>query len=97
MRWRTLTVGDLVDGGVASSDAIVIRPVSEELRCLVLMTVSSDPFVANASQTMREGSKMPRADWKSMKQYPVAVPPGGLLGALTDYWHFSSGVANRLR
>ena len=30
---------------------------------------------------MREGSKMPRADWKLMKQYAVAVPPAGLLGS----------------
>jgi type I restriction enzyme S subunit len=67
--------------GVASSDAIVIRPVSQELRGLVLLTVSSDPFVAQASQTMREGSKMPRADWKLMKKYAVAVPPSGLLGS----------------
>jgi type I restriction enzyme S subunit len=28
---------------------------------------------------MREGSKMPRADWKLMKHYAVAVPPSGLL------------------
>jgi type I restriction enzyme S subunit len=65
--------------GVASSDAIVIRPATEKLYGLVLMTVSSDAFVANTSQTMREGSKMPRADWKQMKEYPVAVPPDELL------------------
>ncbi len=29
---------------------------------------------------MKEGAKMPRADWKQMKAYPVAVPPDGLLG-----------------
>ena len=70
-----------INHGVASSDAIVIRPASEELCGLVLLTVSSDQFVAQASQTMREGSKMPRADWKLMKQYAVAVPPAGLLGS----------------
>ena len=65
--------------GVASSDAIVMRPLSTKLRGVVLMTVSSDPFVAMTAQTMREGSKMPRADWKQMQQYGVPLPPDGLL------------------
>lgn len=77
-------VGVAFVDGVVSSDAIVIRPTEEKLNGLVLMTVSSDPFVANTSQTMREGSKMPRADWKQMKEYPVAVPPDGLLATFND-------------
>jgi len=28
---------------------------------------------------MKEGSKMPRADWKQMRQYLVPLPPDGLL------------------
>jgi type I restriction enzyme S subunit len=67
--------------GVASSDAIVIRPLNTKLRGVVLMTVASDPFVAVTAQTMREGSKMPRADWKQMQQYFVSVPPEGLLSS----------------
>jgi type I restriction enzyme S subunit len=74
-------VGIAFTDGVTSSDAIVIRPASDELRPLVLMTVSSDHFVKNASQTAREGSKMPRADWKVMQQYPVPLPPQGILAA----------------
>lgn len=67
--------------GVASSDAIVIRPL-DPTRCgFVLMTVSSDPFVAVTAQTMREGSKMPCADWKQMLSYPAPLPPAGLLGS----------------
>jgi type I restriction enzyme, S subunit len=65
--------------GVASSDAIVIRPLSTNLRGVVLLTVASDEFVAVTAQTMREGSKMPRADWKQMQQYAVPLPPDGLL------------------
>lgn len=72
-------VGIAFIDGITSSDAIVIRAISEELSNLVLMTVSSDAFVAQASQTMREGSKMPRADWKIMRQYPVVLAPKGLL------------------
>ena len=48
------------------------------------MTVSSDPFVAVTSQTMREGSKMPRADWKQMQAYSVSLPPAGLLSSFED-------------
>ncbi len=55
------------------------RAVEERLLSIVLMTVSSDEFVAEASQAVREGSKMPRADWKLMKQYPRPRPPDGLL------------------
>lgn len=72
-------VGITFVDGVASSDTIVIRPLEEKLHSLVLMTVSSDTFVAVTAQTMKEGAKMPRADWKQMKAYPVAVPPDGLL------------------
>jgi type I restriction enzyme S subunit len=55
-------VGIAFIDGVASSDVIVIRPLEDKLRGLVLMTVSSDEFVAVTAQTMKEGSKMPRAD-----------------------------------
>jgi len=77
-------VGIAFTDGVASSDAIVIRANTDELRSLVLMVVSSDEFVAEASQTMREGSKMPRADWKHMIKYPVILPPPGLLADFTE-------------
>jgi len=65
-------VGVAFIDGVASSDAIVIRPDESKFRGLVLMTVSSDAFVAVTAQTMREGSKMPRADWKQMQEYAEA-------------------------
>jgi type I restriction enzyme S subunit len=74
-------VGVAFVDGVASSDAIVIRPVDETLHGLVLMTVSSDEFVAVTAQQMKEGSKMPRADWKQMQAYSVPVPPSGLLSS----------------
>ena len=77
-------VGVVFVDGVASSDAIVIRPLEDRFHSLVLMTVSSDPFVAVTAQTMKEGSKMPRADWKQMKAYPVAVPPDGLLSTFNE-------------
>ncbi len=77
-------VGVAFVDGVASSDTIVIRPIEESLHSLVLMTTSSDPFVAMTAQTMREGSKMPRADWKHMQQYLTPLPPAGLLNNFND-------------
>jgi type I restriction enzyme S subunit len=72
-------VGIAFVDGVASSDSIVIRPLEDRLRGLVLMTMSSDGFVAMTAQTMKEGSKMPRADWKQMQECVVPLPPEGLL------------------
>jgi type I restriction enzyme, S subunit len=72
-------VGIALVDGVASSDAIIIRPAAPRLREFVLLTVSSDEFVAVTSQTMREGSKMPRADWKQMQTYRIQLPPDSLL------------------
>ena len=77
-------VGVAFVDGVASSDAIVIRPVDDKLHALVLMTMSSDEFVAVTAQQMKEGSKMPRADWKQMQAYPVPVPPSGLLSSFNS-------------
>jgi type I restriction enzyme S subunit len=77
-------VGIAFVDGVASADAIVIRPSAAELGGLVLMVVSSDAFVASTAQSMREGSKMPRADWKLMIQYPVLLPSQGLLSTFND-------------
>lgn len=72
-------VGVAFVDGVASSDAIVIRPNNLAHHGLVLMTVASDEFVADTAQSMKEGSKMPRADWKQMQRYPTPLPPDGLL------------------
>jgi len=74
-------VGIAFVDGVASSDAIVIKPNSPELLAYVLMTVSSDAFVAAASQGMKEGSKMPRADWKQLLWYCVVLPDAETLSA----------------
>lgn len=87
-------VGIALTDGVASSDAIIIRPLNSHLLPLVLMTTSSDGFVAVTAQQMKEGSKMPRADWKQMQQYPVPLPPDGLLRAFND---FIEPILNQLK
>jgi type I restriction enzyme S subunit len=72
-------VGIAFVDGIASSDVIVIRPYLQKWNSFLLLTVSSDRFVAMTAQTMREGSKMPRADWKKMQAYSTPLPPPGLL------------------
>lgn len=74
-------VGITFVDGVASSDAIVIKPLRPELHAYILMTVSSDAFVAAASQGMKAGSKMPRADWKQLLRYCVVLPDAETLSA----------------
>lgn len=59
--------------GITSTDMIVVRPNSEELLPLVALTMSSDEFVAHAVTTSN-GTKMPRADWKVLKQWSVLLP-----------------------
>lgn len=71
-------VGFTLLNGITSSDAIVMRPKNAAWWACVLMEVSSDRFVALASQTVKEGSKMPRANWDVLKKHVLALPPEGL-------------------
>lgn len=75
--------------GLCSSDTIVIRAKEEEYRALATCCAASDEFVAHATATSN-GSKMPRADWKVLKDYTVAVPPLELLE------RFSAVVTNAI-
>ncbi len=77
-------VGFALTDGVASSDSIILRPVAARLHGFVLLTASSDWFVAVVSKTAKEGSKMPRADWKLMAAHEISVPPGHILDAFGD-------------
>ena len=72
-------VGFTLRAGLASSDAIVMRVKEEVDWPLVVCTTASDRFVAVASKTVREGSKMPRADWNVLKKYPVPRPSSTIL------------------
>lgn len=59
--------------GIASTDAIIMRPKRPEVSGLVLETVFAERFVAMATASST-GSKMPRADWNVMRRYGVAIP-----------------------
>ena len=77
-------VGFTLCAGLASSDALAWRVKDNEDWPLVVCATSSDHFVAVASKTVREGSKMPRADWKVLQKYLIPKPPMGLLGVFND-------------
>lgn len=65
-------VGFALNSGVASTDAIILRN-AKGLWSLLLMTVSSSEFVNYTYQNCKEGAKMPRADWKQMRSYPIMI------------------------
>lgn len=71
--------------GITSSDAIVIRPYEKLHYFYCLMLLSSDSFIKLASKTMKEGSKMPRADWSYLIKYQFIVPPKILLESFNSY------------
>ena len=58
--------------GICSTDALVLRPVAGAWGVTVL-TLSSEEFVDHATQTSN-GTKMPRADWKVIRNFPVVRP-----------------------
>ena len=74
-------MGFTLTAGVASSDAIVIRPAHSNYYEYLLLLLSSDGFVSLASKTVREGSKMPRADWRFLSASDVLVPELSVLNA----------------
>ncbi|WP_182170770.1 restriction endonuclease subunit S [Flaviflexus equikiangi] len=80
--------------GISSTDAIVIRPKVEHWGQSV-MVLSSDEIIAHATQTSN-GTKMPRADWKVLGQWPVAVPPEELAIQFSERMRDHLGLAKTL-
>jgi len=79
--------------GVASSDAIVIRPKDTDWFPIVLSTVSSDAFVAEATQSSN-GTKMPRANWNVLLGYKIPLPTQAVRERFND---FVNGVAGSIK
>ena len=59
--------------GICSSDTIVIRPKRSEYFAITLSYVASEHFIEYATITS-QGTKMPRADWKVLANYPLIIP-----------------------
>jgi type I restriction enzyme S subunit len=81
--------------GVASSDAIVMRPISSAARALAICLTSSDRFIAHAVQTSN-GTKMPRANWNVLQKYKLAVPPEPLLDRFAQIINANIQFCSRL-
>ena len=77
-------VGVACIDGVTSSDAIVIRSYNPQMYYYCLMLVSSDRFISITSQTVKEGSKMPRANWEFLLKNKFLVPSDALLKIFAD-------------
>lgn len=71
--------------GICSTDAIVLRPHAEHWGQAVL-AMASDEFVAHAVQTSN-GTKMPRADWRVIREFPVAIPPSEMARRFSERAH----------
>lgn len=69
--------------GITSTDVIAIRARKPDFLSLVALTVSSDDFIAHAVATSN-GTKMPRADWKVLKNWDVLIPPEQFLAVLNN-------------
>lgn len=72
-------IGIAFVNGITSSDTIVIRSLDESNHYYLLFLLSSDEFVSLASKTGREGSKMPRADWKFLSKHIFLLPSKNVL------------------
>lgn len=77
--------------GICSSDTIVIAAKDLKWYPLLLCCVSSEDFVAHATQTSK-GTKMPRADWEILTKYPVSVPPLSLLTKFNSFLENNLGL-----
>jgi type I restriction enzyme S subunit len=81
--------------GICSSDTIVIAAKDLKWYPLLLCCVSSEDFVAHATQTSK-GTKMPRADWEVLTKYPVPVPPPSLLTNFNSFLENNLGLIENL-
>ena len=59
--------------GIASTDILVLRPKSQELRGLVLACASSDTAIASTTASS-EGTRMPRTKWTDLAAVEVPWP-----------------------
>jgi type I restriction enzyme S subunit len=80
--------------GICSTDAIVLRP--EEMHWgQAVFVLSSAELVAHATTTSN-GTKMPRADWKVLGKWPIAIPPSEVANAFTSIARLHLGLAETL-
>lgn len=69
--------------GICSTDILVLRAREEIWTAFTLFAFFQDSVVEYANLASG-GTRMPRADWGAMSQYPIAIPPMDLVGQFND-------------
>lgn len=69
--------------GVCSTDILVIQPIEPEFYSIVVMTISSNEFIAYTDSSST-GTKMPRTNWTDMSIYEVLIPSPETAKAFTE-------------
>ncbi|MCK4869830.1 MAG: hypothetical protein KAS93_01835 [Gammaproteobacteria bacterium] len=59
--------------GACSTEIWVLKNTAQVCSKFLFLLIQTDGFITVANKT--SGTKMPRADWKSMADYLVAIPP----------------------
>ena len=86
--------------GICSTDILVIRASNPDYFGIVGCQIFQPDFVefANARST---GTRMPRANWKDMANFPLAIPPSALADKSTEivstHWNHSSSNVHQSR
>jgi type I restriction enzyme S subunit len=78
--------------GICSPDVLVIRPREPLWASFVLGCMTQEPFIAFAT-AVSTGTRMPRASWKDLARYPIAVPP---LSVLRRFHSLAQPLTDRL-
>lgn len=60
------------DDGVCSSEVWVLKPGENTDGRYLFYLIQTDSFITNANKS--SGSKMPRADWSVVSEFPVSLP-----------------------
>lgn len=76
-------VGPAPVDGVCSTDIIVLYPKRPEYAAWLLMSISSDDFVAHTDRSSA-GTKMPRTNWNDMAAFVATVPCSALASAFQE-------------
>lgn len=69
--------------GICSTDVLVLRP-RDGVRCLAAVAASAGEVVAHAAATTN-GTKMPRADWTVLRDFPIDLPPAEAVAAFEGF------------
>jgi type I restriction enzyme S subunit len=69
--------------GIGSTDILVVEPLKPFMLAFCLLHYSSEEVV-QFSNMLSHGTRMPRADWKGLSSYVIAIPPTELLIKFND-------------